>query len=108
MSLMLATVVLFLAGCATTFRPWKLSDVQEGMAKDEVVKILGQPDYTEERDDAEYFYYTYREEPAPAPEASMETNEEIERRIGQLNRTLKESKYEVMLVEGKVVNYKEL
>ncbi len=100
--------VFLIAGCATTFKPWKLSEVQEGMEKEQVVKILGNPDFALDRDGAEYFYYTYQEEMSPVSDVSLNTDEGIERRVEEFNRTLKEYKYEVMLVDGKVVNYKEI
>lgn len=103
-----AVVVSLLMGCATTFKPWKLSDVQEGMDRDQVVKILGAPDHSVEKDGAEYLYYSYREELAPAPDVSLETAEGIDRRVEEFNRTLEDVKYEVVIVEGKLVNYKEL
>jgi outer membrane protein assembly factor BamE (lipoprotein component of BamABCDE complex) len=107
-TIMSVAVVCLVAGCATTFKPWKLSEVQEGMERDEVVKILGAPDYTVNKDGAEYIYYTYREELAPMSEVSLETDAGIERRVEEFNRTLKEGKYEIELIEGKVVAHKEL
>ncbi|MEA2068234.1 MAG: outer membrane protein assembly factor BamE [Verrucomicrobiota bacterium] len=100
--------VFLIAGCATTFKPWKLSEVNEGMERDQVVKILGAPDYAVNKDGAEYIYYTYREELAPMSDVSLETEAGLERRVEEFNRTLKEGKYEVKLVEGKVVTHKEL
>lgn len=103
-----AVGLLLIAGCATTFKPWKLSDVREGMDKSEVIGILGAPDSSETKDGAEYLYYTYREELAPRASVSLETAEGVDRRVDELNRTIKEYKYSVILVEGRVVSYKEL
>jgi outer membrane protein assembly factor BamE (lipoprotein component of BamABCDE complex) len=103
-----ALALLILAGCATTFKPWNLSNVREGMEREQVTQLLGEPDYTIDKDGAEYLYYSFREEMAPAGEAALDTSEQIERRADALDRTLKEHKYEVMLVDGKLVNYKEL
>ncbi|MDF7808915.1 outer membrane protein assembly factor BamE [Pontiellaceae bacterium B12219] len=99
---------LMVAGCATTFKPWKLSDVQEGMERDQVVKILGNPDYTETKNGAEYLYYSFTEDLIPPSSISYDDPEALERRIKELNRTLDEHKYEVVLIDGKMVNYKEL
>lgn len=66
------TVLSLLAGCATTFRPWLLSDVHEGMDKVQVVQLLGTPDSTETKNGAEYLHYSFREDltlPFPTPEA---------------------------------------
>ena len=101
-------VAFLIAGCATTFKPWKLSEVNEGMERDQVVKILGAPDYAVNKDGAEYIYYTYREELAPMSDVSLETEAGIERRVEKFNRTLKENKYEIKLVDDKVVTHKEL
>ena len=100
--------IFLIAGCATTFKPWKLSDIQEGMNKDQVVKALGNPDFVVTKDGEECLYYTYREELAPVSDVSLETDEGIERRVEGFNRTLNEYKYEVKLVDGKVLSYKEL
>ncbi len=98
------------AGCATTFRPWMLSEVHEGMDKAAVVKLLGDPDYTEPKDGAEHLYYTYSEsytapvssDSAHAADASRELKEMA------MKRSLQEYRYVVILVDGKVLNYKEL
>jgi len=100
--------LLLLAGCATTFKPWKLSEIQEGMSRDQVVQILGNPDYTVNKNGAEYLYYSYQEELTPINEGSLNNDAAIERRVEQITNTFKDYKYEVMVVEGKVVNYKEL
>ncbi|MEE9369584.1 MAG: outer membrane protein assembly factor BamE [Pontiella sp.] len=100
--------VFLIAGCATTFKPWKLSEIKEGMEKDQVHKILGAPDFVINKDGAEYLYYIYSEELSPVSSVSLDSNEGIERRVEEFNRTLKEYKYEVMIVDNEVVNYKEL
>lgn len=108
--LMSATAaLLLLAGCATTFKPWLLSDIQPGMEKSQVVQILGEPDRVEMKDGAEYLYYTYREDLSSNSSSMMsESNEAIEARVQEVSRTLEDVIYEVMLVDGKLVNYKEL
>lgn len=102
--------LVFLAGCATTFRPWKLSEVEEGMDRARVVDILGEPDSVEMKDGAEYLHYAYTEDYNPAPanvdiQASDTTRAFREQ---QLKRSLKEYRYAVKLVDGRVQNYKEL
>ncbi len=99
-----------LVGCATTFRPWKLSEIQEGMEKAQVVGILGEPDSVETKDGEELLYYTYSEGYNPAPSdadiRAYDANREF--REQQLQRSLKEYKYIVTLVDGKVQTYKEI
>ena len=69
-----SAAVLLLAGCATTFKPWKLSDVEEGMDRGQVVSILGAPDRTETKDGTEYLYYTYSEDlPAMKPATPLKS-----------------------------------
>ena len=102
-----AVISLLVTGCATSFKPWQLSEVQEGMNKEQVVEILGEPDYTVKKDEAEYLYYSYLEEPTPAS-STLDTTDAIDRRAKELSRILKESKYEVVLVDAKLINYKEL
>ena len=103
-----AALILLATGCATTFKPWNLSEVHEGMPREQVVAVLGEPDYTVNKEGAEFLYYSYQEELAPIGDDSLKTKEALELRAADLNRTLKDYKYEVMLVEGRVVNYKEL
>ncbi len=104
--------LLLLAGCATTFRPWKLSDVKEGMDKKEVVAILGQPESVEMKDGAEILHYSYSEDynPPPASGAANQSIDSPERMIQdqQIKRSVQEHKYTVKLVDGKVLGYKEL
>ncbi|MBT8042760.1 MAG: outer membrane protein assembly factor BamE [Pontiella sp.] len=108
MSLLLIVLTLFVAGCATTFKPWLLSEIHEGMDRQQVIKILGEPDYAASEDETEYLYYTYAELPPPAIDFSMESESTMERQIQNIKRSLTEYKYEVMIADGKVVNYKEL
>lgn len=105
-----AVAALLLAGCATTFRPWNLSQVQEGMPRDEVVRILGDPDSTEMKDGAEHLFYTYREDYNPIPTSSGMYDQDIDRAFRDINRenAFKEYQYVVILVDGRVINYKQL
>ena len=103
--------VLILAGCATTFRPWSLSEVTEGMGRSEVVQILGEPDDVFEKDGAEYMRYTYQEDFIPY---SMPADITHDRPINdqmhatQIERSMQVLVYDVILVDGKVLNYKEV
>ena len=103
-------VLVFLAGCTTTFRPWKLSEIDEGMGRAQVIKILGDPNYTEMKDGTEFLYYSYSEDynPAPANSDIRAYDATREFREQQFRRSLKEYNYAVKLVDGKVLNYKEL
>lgn len=104
-----SAAVLLLAGCATTFRPWKLSDIQEGMEREQVVKILGEPDRTETQDGTEYLYYTYQESMSAVGDLSTETTTaELDKRIRATTNVTESYTYEVMIVNGKLVNYKEM
>lgn len=101
--------VLLLAGCATTFKPWKLSDIETGMEKSQVINALGEPDRSEMREGSEFLYYTYREDLNPGSANTMGTSDEaIEARVQELSRAMETYTYEVMFVDGKLVNYKEL
>jgi len=102
--------VLF-AGCATTFRPWVLSEVKEGMDRAQVVHLLGDPDSVEMKDGAEYLYYSYNEDyNPPLSGGSNQTADSPERKLQehQIKKSFKEYKYVVKLVDGKVQDYKEL
>lgn len=103
-------LTLFLAGCATTFRPWILSEVEEGMARDQVVQLLGEPDSVETQDGTELLHYAYREDYNPpmaddnvhTPDAARSFEHK------QMKRGSKEYHYVVKLVDGKVQGYKEV
>ena len=99
-----------LVGCATTFRPWKLSEVEEGMDRAQVVGILGEPDSSETKDGAEFLYYSYSEDYNPTSSDGMAFSSDHPdqlRRDRQVRKSLNEYKYSIKLVEGKVLNYKE-
>lgn len=104
------SVVLCMAGCTTPFRPWNLSDVHEGMDRDQVVRLLGNPDSTEVEDGAENLHYIYREDYNPTMKVDPFSDTDPERAFRDLNsqRMFKKFEYVVILVDGKVSNYKEL
>ncbi|MDF7826300.1 outer membrane protein assembly factor BamE [Pontiellaceae bacterium B12227] len=98
---------LFIAGCATTFKPWQLSEIQEGMTREQVVGTLGEPDSSVNKDGAEYLYYSYSEDLSPATAAGY-GQDNMDRKAEMLSQSLTTTKYEVVLMDGKLVNYKEL
>jgi len=102
--------LILLSGCATTFRPWRLSEIEEGMDRAHVVSILGEPDSSKVKNGSEFLYYSYSENynPAPANDDFRASDINREFREQQLKRSLKEYNYAVKLVDGKVQNYKEL
>ena len=105
--LLAVSAALLLASCATTFRPWKLSEVQEGMERAQVLRILGEPDLAVMKDGAEYLRYTYRED-YNLPVVPHEADASRAMQDLDVGRNFKEYTYEVMLIDGKVLNYKEL
>ena len=78
------------------------------MERTQVVGVLGEPDYTVNKDGAEYLYYSYQEEMSPIADVTLESPEGLERRVAEFERKIREYKYEVVLVDGRVINYKEL
>jgi outer membrane protein assembly factor BamE (lipoprotein component of BamABCDE complex) len=105
-----AVTLLLLAGCSTTFRPWKLSEIEEGMDRNQVVDILGDPDSVEFKDQAEYLYYSYTESVNPplAGNAVQSADATLELHEDQVKQSFSVYRYVVKLVDGKVQNYKEL
>jgi len=103
-------LVLVAAGCSTTFRPWNLSEIDEGMDRTQVVQVLGKPDFSESKDGAEHLHYLYREDYNPSSAAVPFYNENTERAFRDLENeaVFREYEYVVILVDGKVINYKEL
>jgi len=106
----LIVALVLLAGCATTFRPWKLSEVEEGMTREQVVHILGEPDSVETENGAELLHYSYREDynPPLADDSIQARNASRGLENQRIKRGFKEYKYAVKLVDGKVQNYEEL
>ncbi len=98
-SLFVALITLLL-GCATTFRPWEFSEVKEGMDRAQVVKLFGEPDRVESKEGADFLYYSYHEDYAPASEEGIQGH--------QARRSMKTQNYVVKLVDGKVQSTKEL
>lgn len=105
------TVALIcLMGCTTAFRPWLLSDVKEGMDREQVVSILGSPDSSEIKDGAEYLYYTYAQGYNPSfSNSSIEEDIAFSKmRDNEIKESFAEYKYAVKLVDGKLQGYKEI
>jgi outer membrane protein assembly factor BamE (lipoprotein component of BamABCDE complex) len=97
-------------GCTTTFRPWLLSDVKEGMDREQVVTILGAPDSVSTQDEVEYLYYIYTEgyNPSLANGSARAYEADSEFKVQQIQQSFKEHKYAVKLVDGKVQSYKQV
>jgi hypothetical protein len=60
------------------------------------------------KEGSEYLYYSYDEEPPPSSSLYYEDKGSVERRADELSASLTTTKYEVVLVDGKLINYKEL
>lgn len=108
--IVLVVTLVLLAGCATTFRPWKLSEVEEGMTRAQVVHILGEPDSVETKNGSEFLHYSYREDynPPLVDDTVQARNASRGIQNQRIKQGLKEYRYAVKLVDGKVQNYKEL
>lgn len=103
------TALLLLAGCAsTTFKPWKMEEIQVGMPKEQVTEILGTPDYTINKDGAEFYYYTYQPDVAPMPDGALDNDAVMERRVEEVSNAMDGEKYEIKIVDGKVADSKKL
>ncbi|HEY5653281.1 MAG TPA: hypothetical protein VIR63_02800 [Pontiella sp.] len=98
----------FLAGCATTFQPWSLSKVEEGMERDQVVQLLGIPESSFVTNGIERLLYTYREDPISADDPLLDASTQFKTAAKRFDETLKEYRYVVILNNGKVSGYKEL
>jgi len=101
---------ILLLGCTTTFRPWKLSEIEQGMSREQVVNILGEPDTVTTQDGADLLHYSYRENYNPPMSSddlvASSANRSYEDQ--QVARSMKEYKYVVKLVDGQVQHYKEV
>lgn len=106
----LVLVAVCISGCTTTFRPWSLSQIHEGMPREAVVAILGEPDYLEQKDGTVLLHYTYQEalhpfgssmNPVVMDPAAARTGfvDPINTRIYH---------YIVIMVDGMVQSYKEI
>lgn len=109
----LASVVLavafLLAGCATTFRPWKLSEIHPGMSKADVQLLLGTPDIVTADRGLEYMHYFYSEDlnPPLSPDSPIEFEATQRFRHEEIIRSLKRYHYVIELKNDVVVNYSE-
>jgi len=110
----LVMALAFLASCATTFKPWKLSEVQEGMERSQVVRLLGEPDLVETQNGEEHLHYSYRESynPPMAADSVYEYDatreDDWESHQKQMEKSFKKNQFIVILLDGKVMNYKEV
>jgi len=93
-----------LVGCATTFRPWEFSKVEEGMDRAQVEKILGDPSRVESKDGAEFLYYSYYQDYDPSPVSGSSGGIQA----NQAKRSMQTQNYVVKMVGGKVQSTKEL
>ena len=109
-TIVFSVVLALLFGCTTSFRPWLLSDVKEGMVREQVVSILGEPDSVSAQDEVEYLYYIYAEgyNPSLSNDTALGYEADSDFRIEQVKESFKEHKYVVKLVDGKVQSYKEI
>jgi outer membrane protein assembly factor BamE (lipoprotein component of BamABCDE complex) len=107
---LLIALLALLAGCTTTFRPWKLSEIQEGMNRAQVVELLGEPDSVEMKDDSEFLHYSYRENINSAATIDDIRMHDADGALQeqQIQTSFKEYKYVVKMVDSKVQTYKEL
>jgi len=105
-----AVAFLLVSGCATAFRPWNLSEIEEGMDRTQVVALLGNPDFTEAKDGTEQLHYLYREDynPSSTPVPFSDQNSDKVYRDLDNEKAFKQYEYVVILSDGKVINYKEL
>ena len=81
------------------------------MDRAEVELLLGEPDYVFLKDGAEHLRYTYREDFSPSSmPADLAHARPIDhqRQTMQIERSLNVIEYDVILVDGKVINYKEV
>jgi outer membrane protein assembly factor BamE (lipoprotein component of BamABCDE complex) len=82
MKYILSVIALgLLLGCSTTFRPWKLSEVKEGMDRAQVIRILGEPNSVETKDGAETLLYTYSEDYNPPPSSNSVQSKDAVQKI---------------------------
>lgn len=104
-------VLALLAGCSATFRPWRLSELESGMDRDQVIRLLGEPDFSEITERSEWLYYTYRSDYNPPPATDDMRASEVSRRLEfgqQASRGTETSRYVVRLEDGKMTEYREV
>lgn len=101
---------LVLAGCTTTFRPWKMSDIKPGMNEADVQLVLGAPDKVTNDQGVEYMHYYYSAgyNPPMTADTAIESDATRKMRDEQIKQGLKQSHYVVELKNGRVIKYEEL
>lgn len=100
---------LIISGCTTTFRPWNLSQIHEGMGREQVVMILGDPDFTEVRNGVEEMHYSYQEDYNPSAASIPFYDEKTDMAFRDLEngRRFRQYEYVVTLEKGTVTGYEE-
>jgi hypothetical protein len=80
------------------------------MERERVIQILGEPDYVFTKDGVEHLHYTYQEDFSPATTSeALAYQASVDRHMPQrVERAVKILEYDVILVDGKVLNYKEV
>tara|TARA_A200000113_G_scaffold209171_2_gene208032 strand:- start:96 stop:440 length:345 start_codon:yes stop_codon:yes gene_type:complete len=102
------SVLLFITGCSITFKPWVLSNLTSGMTVDQVERQLGQPDRISHKDDTVIYHYTYTEPIALQQENIIRQDDyTVLPRRDEPRLEIKTYTYEVLFVDGKLMNYKE-
>lgn len=96
-------------GCSTSsvFRPWKMEQVQQGMAREQVVALLGAPESTtQEEEGVELLHYSFsRHINTPFEEEAMmgsAPTQTLEAR--RTEKQLDPDQYVVRLENGKVLS----
>lgn len=107
---MLSAVIL-VAGCATSFHPRNLGDVEQGMSREQVLEILGKPESVERDGTTHYLHYSYSEGhmTVPSDGSTQVFNDPVMNNDNQqLERRLRMRKYVVILEDGKMASFNEV
>ena len=101
------SLLLLFTGCSTTFKPWTLSQLSPGMTTEQVTQKLGAPHHISQKDGSVIYHYTYTEPIPLQNEIVMQREDSVLPMRTEPHVEINTYHYEVVLVDGKLMNYKE-
>jgi outer membrane protein assembly factor BamE (lipoprotein component of BamABCDE complex) len=99
--------LMIMAGCATTFKPVSLQEVTPGMTQEQVVALLGDPNTTSREGESVTLHYDYIEGiDQNTFDSTIEGDHASSKRMERnLERQTRVQRFEVHLLDGKVVSH---
>jgi hypothetical protein len=101
-----AGILLLISGCATSFRPWQLDEMNETMSGAQVLQLLGEPDSRITASGTNYLYYSYTENLSDSFDSHID--DDLSRQADRFRSSFNEYTYEVWLVNDRLAGYRRI